>query len=279
MKFSIIVFPGSNCDHDAYHAAKHVLGQEAEFVWHKETSLKGADVVVLPGGFSHGDYLRTGAIARFSPVMTAVGDFARSGGPVLGICNGFQILCEAGLLPGAMLRNRDLKFHCEHVHIRVEQTDTPFTSRASKGQVLRIPIAHGEGNYYAEPEVVSELEASGRVIFRYCDTRGQVTDAANPERRAERHRRHLQPAAQRRRPDAASGARLRGGARQRRRPRAVRVRDARALEPGGRAERGTAWLTRLARASARSSCSARRGSASWRSAPGSRCRPPSPAAR
>jgi phosphoribosylformylglycinamidine synthase subunit PurQ / glutaminase len=180
VKFSIIVFPGSNCDHDAYHAAKHVLGQDAEFVWHKETSLKGADVVVLPGGFSHGDYLRTGAIARFSPVMTAVGDFVRSGGPVLGICNGFQILCEAGLLPGAMLRNRDLKFHCEHVHIRVEQTDTPFTAVASKGQVLRVPIAHGEGNYYAQPEVVSELEASGRVIFRYCDSGGQITDAANP---------------------------------------------------------------------------------------------------
>jgi phosphoribosylformylglycinamidine synthase len=180
VKFSIVVFPGSNCDHDAYHVAKHVLGQDAEFVWHKETSLKGADVVVLPGGFSHGDYLRTGAIARFSPVMTAVSDFVRSGGPVLGICNGFQILCEAGLLPGAMLRNRDLKFHCEHVHIRVEQTDTPFTARASTGQVLRIPIAHGEGNYYAEPEVVSELEASGRVIFRYCDALGQITGAANP---------------------------------------------------------------------------------------------------
>ena len=180
MKFSIVVFPGSNCDHDAYHAAKHVLGQEAEFVWHKETSLKGADVVVLPGGFSHGDYLRTGAIARFSPIMTAVAEFARSGGPVLGICNGFQILCEAGLLPGAMLRNRDLKFHCEHVCIRVEQTDTPFTSRATTGQILRIPIAHGEGNYYAEPVDVTELEASRRVIFRYCDTRGQITDAANP---------------------------------------------------------------------------------------------------
>ncbi|MDP9323120.1 MAG: phosphoribosylformylglycinamidine synthase subunit PurQ [Acidobacteriota bacterium] len=180
MKFSVIVFPGSNCDHDAYHAAKHVLGQDAEFVWHKETSVKGADVVVLPGGFSHGDYLRTGAIARFSPIMTAVSEFARAGGPVLGICNGFQILCEAGLLPGAMLRNRDLKFHCEHVWIRVEQTDTLFTSRATKGQVLHIPIAHGEGNYYAEPAVVNELEASGRVIFRYCDARGQVTDEANP---------------------------------------------------------------------------------------------------
>jgi phosphoribosylformylglycinamidine synthase subunit PurQ / glutaminase len=180
MKFSIVVFPGSNCDHDAYHAAKHVLGHDAEFVWHKETDLKGADVVVLPGGFSHGDYLRTGAIARFSPIMTAVREFAASGGPVLGICNGFQILCEAGLLPGAMLRNRDLKFHCEHVWIRVEQVDTPFTRRATKGQVLRIPIAHGEGNYYVEPDVLRSLETSGRVVFRYCDEQGQVTDASNP---------------------------------------------------------------------------------------------------
>jgi phosphoribosylformylglycinamidine synthase len=180
MKFAVVVFPGSNCDHDAYHAAKHVLGHDAEFVWHKETSLGGADVVVLPGGFSHGDYLRTGAIARFSPIMSAVADAARAGVPVLGICNGFQILCEAGLLPGAMLRNRDLKFHCEYVGIRVEQTDTPFTARATKGQVLRIPIAHGEGNYYAEPAVARELEASGRVIFRYCDAGGDVTDASNP---------------------------------------------------------------------------------------------------
>ena len=180
MKFAIVVFPGSNCDHDAYHAVKHVLKQDAEFVWHKETSLKGADVAILPGGFSHGDYLRTGAIARFSPVMNAVVDFARKGGPVLGICNGFQILLEAGMLPGAMLRNRDLKFHCEHVHVRVEQTDTPFTLRATTGQVLRIPIAHGEGNYFAEPEILNDLEASGRVVFRYCDARGSVTDEANP---------------------------------------------------------------------------------------------------
>jgi phosphoribosylformylglycinamidine synthase I len=180
MKFSIVVFPGSNCDHDAYHAAKHVLGQQAEFVWHKETTLNGADVVVLPGGFSHGDYLRTGAIARFSPIMTAVGEFAAAGGPVLGICNGFQILCEAGLLPGAMLRNRDLKFHCEHVGVRVEQTDTPFTSLATKGQVLRIPIAHGEGNYFADPEVIADLESARRVIFRYCDPQGHITDDANP---------------------------------------------------------------------------------------------------
>ena len=181
MKFSIVVFPGSNCDHDAYHAAKHVLGQEAEFVWHKETSLGGADVVVLPGGFSHGDYLRTGAIARFSPVMATVAAFARAGGPVLGICNGFQILCEAGLLPGAMLRNRDLKFHCEHVSIRVEQTDTAFTSLAKQGQILRIPIAHGEGNYFADPAVIADLESSRRVIFRYCNASGQ-----NPVRACER---------------------------------------------------------------------------------------------
>ncbi len=180
VKFAVIVFPGSNCDHDAYHTAKHVLGQDAAFIWHKNTSLEGADVVILPGGFSHGDYLRTGAIARFSPIMNEVTAFARAGGPVLGICNGFQILCEAGLLPGAMLRNRDLKFHCEHVSVRVEQIDTPFTSRGAVGQVLRLPIAHGEGNYYADPDVLHALEAAGRVVFRYCDPVGHITDAANP---------------------------------------------------------------------------------------------------
>jgi len=180
MKFAVVVFPGSNCDHDAYHTAKHVLGQQASFVWHKETSLGGADVVILPGGFSHGDYLRTGAIARFSPVMNAVTEFARRGGPVIGICNGFQILLEAGLLPGAMLRNRDLKFHCEHVRVRVEQTNTPFTRRAAMGQVLSLPIAHGEGNYFADPEVIQTLESSGRIVFRYCDAAGATTEAANP---------------------------------------------------------------------------------------------------
>ena len=180
MKFAIIVFPGSNCDHDAYHAVTQVLGQQAELVWHKDMHLAGADVVVLPGGFSHGDYLRTGAIARFSPIMTSVAEFARSGGPVLGICNGFQILLEAGLLPGAMLRNQDLKFHCEHVWVRIEQADTPFTARAGRGQVIRVPIAHGEGNYYADPDVVRDLERAGRVVFRYCDAQGNVTDAANP---------------------------------------------------------------------------------------------------
>ena len=180
MKFAVIVFPGSNCDHDAYHAAKHVLAQDAEFIWHKETSLKGADVVILPGGFSHGDYLRTGAIARFSPIMATVAEFAAQGGPLLGICNGFQVLCEAHLLPGALLRNRDLKFHCEHVCVRVEQTDTPFTASTTRGQVLRLPIAHGEGNYFADPETIAELESTGRVIFRYCDASGQLSDAANP---------------------------------------------------------------------------------------------------
>ena len=179
MTFAVVVFPGSNCDHDAWHAAT-VLGQEARLVWHKDTSLSGADVVVLPGGFSHGDYLRTGAIARFSPIMAAVREFAAAGGPVLGICNGFQILLEAGLLPGAMLRNRDVRFHCEFVHVRVEQVNTPFTVRCRTGQVLRIPIAHGEGNYYAPPDTIADLEASGRVVFRYTDARGQVLDAANP---------------------------------------------------------------------------------------------------
>lgn len=180
MKFAVVVFPGSNCDHDAYHAAKHVLGQQAQFVWHKEAALGDADVVILPGGFSHGDYLRTGAIARFSPVMAAVREFAAAGRPVLGVCNGFQILLECWLLPGAMLRNRDLKFHCEQLHVRVERTDTPFTSRCSAGQVLRLPIAHGEGNYYAPPETVAELEAQGRVVFRYSTESGELTDAANP---------------------------------------------------------------------------------------------------
>jgi phosphoribosylformylglycinamidine synthase subunit PurQ / glutaminase len=180
MKFAIVVFPGSNCDHDAYHAAKHVLGHDAEFVWHKETSLRGADVVVLPGGFSHGDYLRTGAIARFSPVMDAVRAFAGAGGPVLGICNGFQVLLEAGMLPGAMLRNAGLKFRCEHVFLRVEQTDTPFTSLCTQGQVLRIPIAHGEGNYFAEPHVLSALDANRQVVFRYVAATGEVAPGANP---------------------------------------------------------------------------------------------------
>jgi phosphoribosylformylglycinamidine synthase len=180
MKFAVVVFPGSNCDHDAQYAVANVLGQPAQMVWHKETSLGGADVVILPGGFSHGDYLRTGAIARFSPIMGAVQAFAAAGGPVLGICNGFQVLLECGLLPGAMLRNRDLQFHCEHIGIRVEETDTPFTARCRTGQVLRVPIAHGEGNYYAPPETLAELHADRRIIFRYANARGETTADANP---------------------------------------------------------------------------------------------------
>jgi phosphoribosylformylglycinamidine synthase subunit PurQ / glutaminase len=180
MKFAVVVFPGSNCDHDAYHAAKHVLGQQAEFLWHKESSLGAADVVILPGGFAHGDYLRTGAIARFSPIMAEVRAFADGGNPVLGVCNGFQILLESGLLPGAMLRNRGLKFICEHVHVRVEETDTPFTAACTQGQVLRIPINHGEGNYYAPDDVLDALERDRRVIFRYVDASAKMSDAANP---------------------------------------------------------------------------------------------------
>jgi phosphoribosylformylglycinamidine synthase len=180
MKFAIIVFPGSNCDHDAHHAVANVLGQQAECIWHKETDLKDADAVILPGGFAHGDYLRVGAMARFSPVMNAVRAFAASGGPVIGICNGFQVLLEAGLLPGAMLRNRSLKYQCEHVHLRVEQVDTPFTCAAAVGQVLRIPIGHGEGNYHAPPELLATIEANRQVILRYTDPDGRTDEGSNP---------------------------------------------------------------------------------------------------
>ena len=179
MKFAVVVFPGSNGDHDAFYAARHVLGADAEYIWHKETSLKGADVVVLPGGFAHGDYLRTGAIARFSPIMDEVKRFAASGGPVIGFCNGFQVLLEAGLLPGAMLRNQSLRFQCEQVHVKVEQTDTPFTANCAPGQVLRIPIAHGEGNYYAEPDVLQRIERNRQVVFRYTTPSGEITASAN----------------------------------------------------------------------------------------------------
>lgn len=180
MKFAVVVFPGSNSDRDAWYAAGGVLRQQAELVWHKDTDLAGADAVILPGGFAHGDYLRTGAIARFSPIMSAVRQFAERGGPVLGICNGFQVLLEAGLLPGAMVRNQRTKFVSQLVPVRVEQTDTPFSSACTPGQVLQMPIAHGEGNYYADPETLEALEAHRQVIFRYCDSAGQLTDAGNP---------------------------------------------------------------------------------------------------
>lgn len=180
MKFGVVVFPGSNCDHDTYHVISKVLGQPVNFIWHKTEEIEGCDAIILPGGFSYGDYLRTGSIARFSPVMQAVTSFAQAGGMVLGICNGFQILCEAGLLPGALLRNRDLKFHCEHVSIRVDNYDTPFTRSCQPDRVLSIPIAHGDGNYFCDEETLAELESEKRVIFRYCDNDGKTTDAANP---------------------------------------------------------------------------------------------------
>ena len=180
MKFGIIRFPGSNCDQDAYHALADVLGQTTSYIWHKDTNLGDVDCVVVPGGFSYGDYLRTGAIARFSPAMKAVIDHANAGGLVLGICNGFQILCEAHLLPGALIRNRGLRFICEHVHVRVETINSPFTNACKKGQVLRLPIAHGEGNYFAEPQVIEQPNREDRVLVRYCTKEGGTTDDANP---------------------------------------------------------------------------------------------------
>lgn len=179
MKFGVVQFPGSNCDFDTFHALKTAMKQETVLLWHKDHDLQGVDCVVLPGGFSYGDYLRAGAIARFSPLMQEVKTFARRGGRVLGICNGFQILLELGLLPGAMLRNKNLKFLCQHVHIRVENTGTDFSRAARKGQVLRIPIAHFDGNYYVPPPTLRALEQERRIIFRYCDARGDVSEAAN----------------------------------------------------------------------------------------------------
>ena len=180
MKFGVIVFPGSNCDHDAYHVISKHVGQPVDFIWHRDMNLDDYDAVILPGGFSYGDYLRAGALARFSPVMSAVREFAGRGRLVLGICNGFQILCETGLLPGALIRNRDLHFICDHVRVRVETTETPFTNQLEGGRVLRIPIAHAEGNYVCDDATFDELEQEDRIVFRYCDERGQVTDASNP---------------------------------------------------------------------------------------------------
>jgi phosphoribosylformylglycinamidine synthase len=180
MKVAVIQFPGSNCDMDCQAALSSFPSVTAEIVWHKETSLAGYDAIVLPGGFSYGDYLRCGSIARFSPIMPAVRAVADSGVLVLGICNGFQILCEAGLLPGTLMRNNGLLFRCENLHLRVENTDSPFTSVLQKGQVLDIPIAHGEGNYVADPDVLKQLEANGQILVRYCDATGNVTPEANP---------------------------------------------------------------------------------------------------
>jgi phosphoribosylformylglycinamidine synthase I len=180
VKFGIIVFPGSNCDHDAYHVISKHVGQPVDFVWHRDTNLDSYDALIIPGGFSYGDYLRAGALARFSPVMDSVKAFATTGRFVLGICNGFQILCEAGLLPGALIRNRNLHFICEHVNVRVETPDTPFTNEMSTGAVLQIPIAHAEGNYVCDDETLAELQRDDRIVFRYCDPSGMITEAANP---------------------------------------------------------------------------------------------------
>jgi phosphoribosylformylglycinamidine synthase I len=180
MKFGVVVFPGSNCDHDAYHALGEVLHQPVEFLWHQSEQVNGFDAILLPGGFSYGDYLRTGAIARFSPVMRAVEKFARGGGLVLGICNGFQILCEAGLLPGVLQRNAGMRFVCRQVHIRVETTETPFTAAAKRGQVLQMPIAHGDGNYFCDEATLADLELNHQVVFRYTTPNGREDAAANP---------------------------------------------------------------------------------------------------
>lgn len=177
--FGVLVFPGSNCDHDAYHALKHVMNSDVKFLWHKETDLSDIDFLIVPGGFSYGDYLRSGAIARFSPIMQEVIKFAEKGGPVMGICNGFQILLEAGLIPGAMMHNEKLKFVCKNVYIRTESTDSIFTSGLEKGQVLDIPVSHGEGNYFIDDDGLKSLQDNDQVLFRYCDEAGKLTKAAN----------------------------------------------------------------------------------------------------
>jgi phosphoribosylformylglycinamidine synthase subunit PurQ / glutaminase len=180
LKFGIVVFPGSNCDHDCYHTIKHVLGHEARFVWHEETDLSDYDCIIIPGGFSYGDYLRTGSIASLSPIMRSVSDYACAGGPVIGICNGFQVLVEAGLLPGSLIKNASLKFICKWVYLRLENSDTLFTSNMNIGDVLRIPVAHGEGNYFCTDEDLKELERNSQIIFRYSTPSGEVIDEANP---------------------------------------------------------------------------------------------------
>ncbi len=180
MRFGILVFPGTWSDTDCHYQVKDVLGQEADYVWHREESLSAYDCVILPGGFSYGDYLRAGAIARFAPVMTALNDFAAAGGLVVGICNGFQVLCEADLLPGVLMRNAHLEYRCQWTNLRTERTDTPFTQNCLPEQRLRIPVSHGEGNYYADPGTLDRLESQGQVLFRYCDYEGAATEAANP---------------------------------------------------------------------------------------------------
>ena len=180
MKFGIVVFPGSNCEHDCYHVVKHVLRQDASFLWHKEKTLARSECVILPGGFAHGDYLRCGAMAKFSPIMESVTRFAAEGGPVVGICNGFQILAEAGLLPGALIRNRTLHYLCQDVYLRADSNASPFTRKLPPGKALKMPIGHGEGCYYADAKTLIRLEVEGRIAFRYCDAKGNLDEESNP---------------------------------------------------------------------------------------------------
>jgi phosphoribosylformylglycinamidine synthase len=180
MRFAVLQFPGSNCDQDCVHVLGNVLGQDADYLWHKEESIANADAVVVPGGFSYGDYLRTGSIAQFSPVMNAVKAFANTGGLVIGICNGFQILCETGLLPGALVRNRSLQFRCETIFLKIPTADSPFTSEVPEGRLLRVPIAHGEGCYFADDETLATLQANHQILFQYATETGELTDEANP---------------------------------------------------------------------------------------------------
>ena len=180
MRFAVLQFPGSNCDQDCVHVLGNVLGQDADYLWHKEESIGDADAVVVPGGFSYGDYLRTGSIAQFSPVMNAVKAFANAGGLVIGICNGFQILCETGLLPGALVRNRSLQFRCETIFLKIPTADSPFTSEVPEGRLLRVPIAHGEGCYFADDETLATLQANHQILFQYATQTGELTDEANP---------------------------------------------------------------------------------------------------
>jgi phosphoribosylformylglycinamidine synthase subunit PurQ / glutaminase len=180
MKFGVVIFPGSNCDHDCYYAIESVIGKPVEFVWHQDTSVKGFDAIILPGGFAYGDYLRTGALAKFSPVMRAIGEFSNKGGLVYGICNGFQILTEAGLLPGALLRNVTMKYICKFLYLRTETNDTPYTNLLKKGQLLHVPVGHGEGNFFADQDTLNRIEDNDQVVFRYADAEGRITKEANP---------------------------------------------------------------------------------------------------
>ena len=206
MKFGVIIFPGSNCDHDAYWTIQHVARQPVTFLWHESHDLENCDAVIVPGGFAYGDYLRTGAIAKFSPVMEAVRKFADGGGLVLGICNGFQILCESGLLPGALMRNVGLKYVCKPVQVRVENVETPFTNACANGEVLTIPIGHMEGNYFCDPATLDELHRDNRVVFRYSSPGGEITAHRQSQRIVGQYRRYLQPRAQCGRHDASPRA-------------------------------------------------------------------------